>query len=812
MLAPYSCEPLYTPKEEILYPGSEDEDPPEVRRERRKRRESIGYGLLKNISPPVMLSARLLGPFEDGWVNPWRTKSREMRAKDRRSSYAEKRRRVVEDSTKKSPEEYMHRTSYTERAIYNTSPTPDRRGPHPSRSAPTFDLTPIDTRISTNQLAKNGLDFEHLHANSKIPPVNRLMGPVIPEPGHTIAHARAQIALSEITQAEAEHQSANGLRGHNRNPSYSLSSSSASLSSFPPSESFLGQQIEHKKIEAPGRAVRRVSFTGSGNVRRAGSWESTSEKNLPSPNTFQANNIAGGNGFYRNYFSLAEDPFLTSNRHTNQLSHESDAQPEAQIVSGRPGMIGAGPSTDLLETDRYNLNQQDSYADLSTQAAIRKAHQSFTRDLVKQPSDEGKPNGFHAIESELPEAAPQAKKRRTMASFSAGNPAAGANLFDWNEQEPMSTQAMVDEFSPFAMTTIKKEKHNVLGPPEAYMNGLPTLTSPLTHRRETAMAPDHPNSSSFNIGGPSAPRHRISPSLNNKRSPTASRYRTSLSPENPVGPRRPAYSHQNRYPTSPSSPLRGPSPDPSARSPHPTSPSIPTNLRPISPHWEYIARHPTSPSISYGSESPSETSPRESRSESPSPSPNLVRNNPPPEDIRVSHPANRSPTPPANSHSHPLSSFSIAPNNNTLTQTSHQQDGQAPQQQHDVPVLLSSPETTTGGEKFSIDAALDEAETFLGNWDVETEAKKEGEKAAAAASATATKRKTAEAVREASTIAAAITTATNTSAPAPAGSQRRRITQSLGIDSQTETESAKKCHEELQAKKRRLMAGMSKYK
>lgn len=827
MMAHFSCEPVFIPDEEILCPGSEDEDSPEVCRERRKRREAIARDLLKNFTPPVMLSASLRGPFENGWVNPWATSSRGVGAEDRSSGYAGKRRRVVEDSSKKLPIEYRRRTSSTELAIYNTSPTPVRRNPQPSRSAPPFDLTPINTRKSTNQPAKNVPEFERPPATSRISVSNLLIDPVIPEPesqestrarisvsnllvGPEIPEpgsqesTRARMALGRITHTGAQYQKANGITGHYKSPS---NPSSASSSSFPRNEHVLDQVSEYVQNEAPARAVRRVSFTGSGNVKKVGSWGSTNEKTRSSPDNFRAKCYDGGNKGYRDRFLSTDDPFVTSNRYANQPSHqsdnpsrtsnrqanqpshESDVQPDAQIISGGPGTAGAGASTDLLETDRYVLNQQDSYADFSTQAAFRKAHQSFTRDLVRKPSDEGRPNGFHAIESESPEAAPQAKRRRIMAGSPAGSPAAGASLFDSNEQDPMSTQAMVDEFSPFAMTTAKK-KHTVSGPSEAYMNDLPALTSPLAHRRGSMNA-NHRNSSFSDMGGQSAPRHR-----------------TSHSPQNPVIPTDFTNSYRS---VSPLSPIRGPSPDPSLRSPHHTSPSTPKNSPPNSAHREYMHHcYPTSPTASYENSSPSGKSLRD-ECESPSPSSHLVRNNAPsPLDIPVSDPANRFPTAHANSHSHSLLSFSIAPNKNALTQTSYHQDGQV-LQQHDVPIFLSSPETTAG-EQFSIDAALDEAESFLGNWDVEAEAKKEGEKAAASAAAAVTAKATAKAAAVGTTSAPATTAADTSPALAAPSSQRRRITQSLGIDSESSFESERKFREEIEAKKRRLMVGMKKYK
>ena len=83
-------------------------------------------------------------------------------------------------------------------------------------------------------------------------------------------------------------------------------------------------------------------------------------------------------------------------------------------------------------------------------------------------------------------------------------------------------------------------------------------------------------------------------------------------------------------------------------------------------------------------------------------------------------------------------SFSILPNG-TLTETSVFQDGQQPQQDWDTslpldPFGLTSDEpngsSNTNGDKqpkaLDLNAAIDDASSFLGDWDVEAEATKEG--------------------------------------------------------------------------------------
>ena len=824
LLARFSCEPLYTLEEDILYPGSEDDDPADVCRERRKRREDIGREVLRGTTLRMM-SASLRGPFEGEWLNPWGVESRNVEAGDQKR--AKKRRREIEDSAKKLPTDYMPRTSdAAERSIYNTSPTPDRRNPRPSR--PPIISAPVNSRESAIQPVVDELEIEYRHDNnqamssssssSRRPSLRERMAAFRKANKEAREHRKRAgkdrlplTTLGDRDEAvvqppsmasrkrrciEAQYQSAEEALVNNRKAtnSSSLSSSSASLYSFPrnhapfgqvfkpegeaavrarimtpaegryaepkyqsatmaikwdPAEPLaalaaslssssssdvpLGQVVEPVEREDPMRAIRRLSFTSSGNTKRIDPWDPIRENVGPSPNTGRGQ-FARSNGMNWGCFSSTDDVSLTLIRQNDELLRELDAQPEAQIISGGPGMAGAGPSTNLLETDKHLLNEEDSYADLSTQAAMTKAQQSLTRDLLIPPFNEGRPNGFHRIESELPQAVPQTGKRRTTATAPVWNPPEYCGFFNPHGQDPMSTQAMVNGLSPFPMTTVKKEKHTDSSYPRAITRDGEARTSPLLHK-----------------GGPSTRRHPTYP-LPRKGSPSIPRHRTSFSPDRrdqeiPIHITSSHLNKENQHPTSPSSPTR-----------------------------------PTSPGPANSSQSPHEASARDSRSESPSPSPHSFRNGPsfpPPSgaaSVPVSLPAIQSPT----TNSHSLPSFSIAANG-TLTEVSAQQDGQA---QQPVPRLSSSAETT--GE-FSVDAAIEDAGNFLGNWDVDAEAMKEGERASAAAAA------------------AAAATAANATAFADARPPRRvRITRSF------DSNASARGIEELEAMRQRILAGARK--
>ena len=72
-------EPLLPSPEEILCPGSSDEeDDLQGHRDKRQRIEAVGKKCLEG-RPPFILTAGLRGPFEKEWKNPWAKKRRDRR-------------------------------------------------------------------------------------------------------------------------------------------------------------------------------------------------------------------------------------------------------------------------------------------------------------------------------------------------------------------------------------------------------------------------------------------------------------------------------------------------------------------------------------------------------------------------------------------------------------------------------------------------------------------------------------------------------------------------------------------------------------
>ena len=305
-------------------------------------------------------------------------------------------------------------------------------------------------------------------------------------------------------------------------------------------------------------------------------------------------------------------------------SRNSIMFPEAQtdpIAHPALAQAPSEPSTNLLETDKQSpkvpsFDEGDSYFDLSTQAAVMKAQRSFQADVISTLTPRRlKKEELSPISSRKVDITPMLHGRR-------GTEAANAQLTkppDGDEKEPMSTQAMVDAISPFAVTTIKK-------------------CPPAVQKRTSV---------------------NISPTKKSKARP-------------------------------------------------PPQAAI---LFPESPTTAVFRTH----------------SPGMSTSPSPTPSPSPEKSPPP---IPLSHPTPNS-KPPSS-----LMSFSILPNG-TLTETSlYQHDGQ---QQRDIPDYdISLPLDPFGfdggggddgqrqGRTWDLNEAIEGAGSFLGDWDVEAEARKEG--------------------------------------------------------------------------------------
>lgn len=393
-----------------------------------------------------------------------------------------------------------------------------------------------------------------------------------------------------------------------------------------------GEGHETDSIRKNTQGLRRLTFTPSGGAKLARA-RTSSRPNSKSSATGQAKGKTGDpkeNDLVRKESTKSSELGISE----GTRSRESIVLPEAQIVPNAPLQLiqsRSDPSTNLLETDKRSItlpsfdDDGDSYLNLSTQAAFQKAQRSFKDDLFSLKSSplqaKTRKTSPEASRYNVADVTPLARGRRANGATSRQVIKAEQN----DDEEALSTQAMVDAMSPFAITTIKKR--------------------PPTLQKRTSFAP----------------------------SPTK---------ENPP----------TRIPASALSPT-------------------------IAPFGRTSLSMSTSTSPSQGS--------------------------PPPKSPPQHPPSN--PHTPSKPPTSTLTSFSILPNG-TLTETSIYQDGQQ-QPQHDLDWDTSLPldpfglTSTAEGPKSSgnvtgtgnkqpssldINAVLEDAGSFLGEWDVEAEARREG--------------------------------------------------------------------------------------
>ncbi|KAL8905739.1 MAG: hypothetical protein Q9207_002453 [Kuettlingeria erythrocarpa] len=224
---------------------------------------------------------------------------------------------------------------------------------------------------------------------------------------------------------------------------------------------------------------RRLSFTASGRVKERRPQPSLreSQPNLcddvspvkPTQKGVFEDSSAGT----KKQSDLVTDPEDSSNRITSL--------PEAQIV--QPPGLTTGYSTEMLETEKLSLkfpstDEGDSYLDLSTQAAMRKAQHAFDSDAAATLP---LMDGHQVRDSDAIDAARGTPLRDRYPKEAISSPRRDFLTPNVDGQEPMSTQAMMDAISPFAMTTVKKPLRERRSESAGSAARSPTPESPISH-------------------------------------------------------------------------------------------------------------------------------------------------------------------------------------------------------------------------------------------------------------------------------------------------------------------------------------------
>ena len=265
------------------------------------------------------------------------------------------------------------------------------------------------------------------------------------------------------------------------------------------------EALEAAKKVAEIKATKRISFMAASAVNGFGSQRSSPSKSeslqkSQSSVIRRSKSMQSGSSPKNDKIESLKNSFSTPN---GNLPPESFAQPEAQVIPAEPaGLAPSGPSTNLLETDKLSsLEEGDSYAHFSTQAAVLKAQQSFQNEFIstikKSPGQALEPQ-----KENQPASTPQtALRKRHAIGAKISTPAV-------DDEEPMSTQAMVDAISPFAFSTLKKKKKKRA----SFAPSPTTLQSPVS---PTTKFPSHSPSMATSISPspPPLPSNNIPPPL-----------------------------------------------------------------------------------------------------------------------------------------------------------------------------------------------------------------------------------------------------------------------------------------------------------
>ena len=228
-------------------------------------------------------------------------------------------------------------------------------------------------------------------------------------------------------------------------------------------QSPFAQALQAAKANAEAKTIKHLSFTASGGIRSFGS-RSTSRASSVETARSRVNRdptFSQEDGRRKSGLATSASDSRSNGEDRNPPSNVLPEGPEAQI---QPLPVPSGPSTNVLETDKQSLlfpsteeGEGDSYMNLSTQAALAKAQQSFKDNIISPVKDSPK----SAIHLNTSQPSPTAYKTPNV-NLRALPKMLTEELTD-NDQlvtpskEALNTQAMIDAISPFALTTVKKQ-------------------------------------------------------------------------------------------------------------------------------------------------------------------------------------------------------------------------------------------------------------------------------------------------------------------------------------------------------------------
>ncbi|KAL8997970.1 MAG: hypothetical protein Q9169_002892 [Polycauliona sp. 2 TL-2023] len=501
-VSPLRFDSLRADPDDVLCPGSDAEDTLEGHEAKRRRVEQAGEDYLRG-KPLYIASARLKGPFVSGWNIPTR-KRRPEKANEARGRVSRQGSAIDSLKLKRAPGHQdfpIDISSHETESFLLTPATHSRRGStteqiiihqsapkHPQRlptkngkritrhfPSPTASTSPDRTeqldrvrpslppeRDRLKSATGNEESPTRRSVSSEAAQINRGLleakklskaaivraresGSVVNEP--PIAPPDRPDVVSGVpfgVRIKSE-RSPHALPPSTNLPGFEYRRRSREVSRTPERRSFK-EDLEAAKKKARAEKRWRLSFTASGSVKNRNPQESSDRPQASQFAEHSSEEIA----------KPIHESILQQHRGTK--TRRIEVLPEAQVVQDPAFKVPSGLSTGILETDKLPIQDPrtedgDSYLGLSTQAAMWKAQDTFQNDLVSSTNSRLDPT-LPGHQNERDHDAVDDRDR----NFVEPDHTAPNTRFQTpqKENEPTSTQAMIDAMSPFARTTSQK--------------------------------------------------------------------------------------------------------------------------------------------------------------------------------------------------------------------------------------------------------------------------------------------------------------------------------------------------------------------
>lgn len=492
-LSPLSFETCAQPSdaESDAIVASDDELDEASRESRRRRIESLADTYRRG-APLYILSASLQGPFDKGWVNPWRKNRRRKASSERKVGFKEAdsaQNRIVQETDPERRRQSRHAKSpiapaepgpaSSARSQRSTLPEDERsRGSRPSSGrlkAPTpsgkesqaHGSSPVYrqnndhwlkgdrnylrlTQVDTPSSPTSSLSARHLDAK---PSKRRSMG------GPSRHSASRGSATTDQRQTEGTPVKRVTSRSESSTDNQTPHGSRASVS-HAASPAVSGQAVNPEAslcIASSGSHLPKFEYRrrkkSSSKKRR-----SSSKKDISAPEcekTEQATSLVGD--LKPSDERPAPRPVESE---ANHFTETGERLPSAQRMPKDPGVTDYEPSLHSTALPKRSPNVDASPdAQLSTQAALLHAQQSFQNDLdtPERTTQEKRPASQSPSRSQPPPGSVTPFYRLNTPNPNANDPSNGDRV---EGPQMMSTQYMIDAATPFTVGTGKKNKRS----------------------------------------------------------------------------------------------------------------------------------------------------------------------------------------------------------------------------------------------------------------------------------------------------------------------------------------------------------------